>query len=495
MFRKHNSKKGMINKAFILSLLAILLLMPLMKGSMLIAQEEQIPDTKIATGLEEALRLEEGIQAQLIDVTCDNGVVNLSGVVYNLMDKNRAAKVAESIRGVRAVINTIEVVPEFRPDSNIFRSVQDALQDDPAADPYDIKVDVTDGMVSLSGNVNSWQDKELAGEVASGVRGVKNVVNDININYVDKRSDTEIQEAIQSRLRADVWTDAPLVAVNVNKGNVKLSGTVGSALERKYAAWDAWVEGTKSVDTSALEVHPWARIRVQNATEYKNITDADIDNAVQMAFSYDPRVKAFKINTNSEDAVVTLTGTVNNLRAKNSAVQDAKNTVGVWRVKDHIKVRPEIIPPNDSLESRVTSALQRDPYEKPFGIDVSAVNGVVYLNGDVNNSFDRKHATEVAGRVNGVVDVINLLNYTPTVAHKTDQELKQDVMDRLYLNSYVNLKNINVKVENGQVILSGDVNSRMESDAAESAAYKAGATDVWNRLSIQTRNPFSLSDE
>jgi osmotically-inducible protein OsmY len=494
--RKNNLKRFGPSR-MVMIILAVFLLLPLTQRSIILAQEQQgqIPDNKIVIALEEALRLEQGIQAQLIDVASDNGIVNLSGMVYNMMAKNRATKVAESIRGVRAVINTIEVVPEFRPDSNILVSVQDALHNDPATDPYDIEVDVTDGIVSLSGDVNSWQERELAGNVAAGVRGVKDVVNDVKINYVETRTDTEIKEAIQSRLKADVWTNAELIKVGVNNGNVELSGTVGSAAERRWAAWDSWVEGTKSVDTSALEIDSWADTREQRTGGYKNITDAEIEKAVETALKYDPRVNAFNVKAKSGDAVVTLTGTVNNLRAKNSAQHDAENTVAVWRVKNHIKVRPEIIPPNDSLENKVVSALHRDPYEEAFNIDVSAVNGVVYLNGRVNTAFERKHAAEVAGGINGVVDVINLLNFAPVTANKSDQELKQDVMDQLYWNPYVQEDQINVKVEDGKVILSGDVNSRVESDAAESSAYKAGAKDVWNRITVNSKNPFSLSEE
>jgi osmotically-inducible protein OsmY len=82
---------------------------------------------------------------------------------------------------------------------------------------------------------------------------------------------------------------------------------------------------------------------------YSLISDEKIRNAIKDAFSYDPRLSPFNLNVSVNIGTVTLTGYVHNLKAKHVAEQDAKNTVGVWHIKNHLKVRPDIRPNTDPI--------------------------------------------------------------------------------------------------------------------------------------------------
>ncbi|HEX2277098.1 MAG TPA: BON domain-containing protein [Candidatus Tectomicrobia bacterium] len=123
---------------------------------------------------------EGGVPAHLIDVNTRDGIVTLSGWVDNLLAKERAGEIAESVKGVRAVVNRIAITT-VRPDGEILTDVRAAFQADPATDSYEISTIVKDGVVTLFGTVDSWPERWLSARVATGVRGVKAVTNELTV--------------------------------------------------------------------------------------------------------------------------------------------------------------------------------------------------------------------------------------------------------------------------------------------------------------------------
>jgi osmotically-inducible protein OsmY len=494
---KHNMNSGVGLRLLIMPL-AIILLLWVFGTQHSWAQEtekKEIADAKIMLALETELQLSEAVPSHLIDVFANEGIVTLSGSVSNVLAKERATELAETIKGVSAVVNNIEVNTILRPDEELKQDIINALLYDPATDSYEITPEVNQGAVTLEGTVESWQEKKLAGDVTRSVRGVMEVKNNIQIDYPERRADNEIEADIKRRLKNDVWVDEALINVNSEGGDVTLTGTVGSAAERRWAAYDAWVMGTESVDTSGLEIKWWARDEMKRKSAYEDVTDAEIEKAVQNAFVYDPRVNSFELQAEADNGVVTLSGTVDNYRAKMAAENDARNTIGVWRVKNHIKVRPGELPEDETLEDLVRAALARDPYVESYDIDITAVNGMVYLDGDVNTSYEKNHAAQVAWHVNGVVDIVNLIDYEHTWTHKNDWEIQQDVMNQLYWSPFVDLDDVHVTVENGVVILDGTVDTWIERTTAGRNAFEAGAKDVWNKIEVRYNGPYTLLPE
>jgi hyperosmotically inducible protein len=191
-----------------------------------------LSDTDITKAVENNLREDPAVFANLIDVTTLTGVVTLSGRVPNLLSSERAVRIAESIKGVRAVVSTLQVLPPLRSDQNIRRDIEDALLADPAADSYEIRVMVENGIATLTGTVESRAEKQLAGRVAKAVRGLKQLNNDIMVKHVANRSDEEIKRDIEGRLKWNVYVDDILIDVSVSDGKVFLAGIVGSAAEK-----------------------------------------------------------------------------------------------------------------------------------------------------------------------------------------------------------------------------------------------------------------------
>jgi osmotically-inducible protein OsmY len=466
----------------------------------------------ISDKVEDELLMDRAVETHLIDVTTVDGIVTLSGSVDNILAKERAARIARIIKGVRAVVNKISVDPSIlRTDWQIREDVEEALLTDPATDLYEITVKVENNVVVLSGKVESWQEKNLCETVAKGVRGVKNVNNNIMIFWPQKRDDYEIITEVEKVLQWDIFVDHGLIDVNVIDGNVTLTGTVGSAAEKKRAGLDAHVYGVKSVDDSGLEVKRWARDPDLKGKKYNRKSNKEIENAVKDALLYDPRVFSFKVTPEVDGASVILRGTVDNLKAKRAAAQDARNTVGVLMVDNRIKVRPATWLSDEKLEDKVSNAILRDPYLEGYKIIVDVQNRVVKLYGTVNTYFERKQADDVASRVDGIIFVENNLkvqtdyepdlynpyvddgyiyngdwyNHRPRFPAKTDSRIKQDIEHELFWSPFVDADDVNITVNDGRVTLKGSVDSWSEYNAAVNNAYEGGAVYVDNELMVK----------
>ncbi|MFP4273021.1 MAG: BON domain-containing protein, partial [Halothiobacillaceae bacterium] len=190
-----------------------------------------------------------------------------------------------------------------------------------------------------------------AERLAAGIRGVRSVDNDISIVYPDDRPDSEISADVKSALRWDTLVDHGLINVNVENDIVELSGVVGSAAEKNRAIADAWVNGVETVNAADLTVKRWARDEDLKKKKYVNVPDSNIEEAIDNAIFYDPRVDAGDVTVSVDDGVATLRGTVEYLQSKQAAGRVARNIVGVTMVNNRLKVDPE----QPVSDSRITA--------------------------------------------------------------------------------------------------------------------------------------------
>lgn len=505
MFNSVKEENHMTGKGLLLWFL-ILTFMPQMVWAAV-----SIEDSDINDHVEQEFKFDSAVPFNSIDVKTSEGVVTLSGSVTNLMAKERAKRIAQTVRGVRSVINQIKVDPLLDRSAKKLRdSVEKALMYDAATDSYEIKVQTDDkGNVTLDGSVDSWTERNLAGKVAKSVTGVVNVKNQIGFKKVPDRPDAEIRPEIEQRLRWDMLVDHGLIDVSVNEGEVSLSGVVGSAAEKQRAELDAWVSGVKSVDASDLKVEKWARDEELREQKYAVRPDLEILSAVQDALLYDPRVNSFNLDIKVTNGYITLRGVVDNIAAKKAAVSDARNTVGVVRVNDLIKVRPLSEFDDEAIATDVRAALLRNPVTESYEINVAVDNGVVRLSGVVDTYYEKGVAENVAQRASGVVLVRNYLvvsepgviTYNPYVydwsiydfswyddatfaTNKSDWEIKLDIEDELLWSPFVDVNDIDVTVNAGVATLTGTVESWMEYNSARENAYDGGAIAVINKINV-----------
>ena len=122
---------------------------------------------------------------------------------------------------------TIATEEPRKEDLELQRDVMDEIAMEPSVDAALIGVSVKDGIVVLSGHVNSYVEKDAAERAAKRVRGVRAVVNEIRIKPLeDPPSDEEIAEEVVRNLRSHLLTTALGIRVTVRDGVVTLEGEV-----------------------------------------------------------------------------------------------------------------------------------------------------------------------------------------------------------------------------------------------------------------------------
>lgn len=497
-------------KNIVFSLLALMLFSLTLDG-----QPKNISDDAIKNRVTLELNLQPDVSSHLIDVSVDDGIVTLSGYTNNLLAKDRAAKTTKAVKGVRGVINQIAITAPIKTDAEIEEDVEEAILRNAATDLFEIAITVSNGMVIIDGNVDSWQEKKLAEYVVKGIKGVTGVDNRITVNYNENRSDFDIQKDIEGLLANDVRINDDAIEVEVIDGNVILSGKVGSAASKAHAEILSRVAGVKNVSAENLEVDISAENQSRKNLADYNRTDEEIESAIKDVFYNDPRVQAFNIDIESHDGRVILSGKVDNLQSKYAAREDASNVIGVYSIKNFISVRPAEIPKNQVLKSRVGAALLEDPYIERFKINVLARNGRVFLSGLVDNYFEKYHAEDVVSAINGVVQVDNNIevqdqiqtedveyNYAPDWYNaypmpytrmpdltevRNDWEIKQEIENELWWSPEVNEYEVNVAVEDGIATLTGTVDTWNEKENATKNAIQGGAEQVKNNLKVRAK--------
>jgi hyperosmotically inducible protein len=148
---------------------------------------ENIDDTVITAKVKAALIDDPVTKARQIQVDTFRGTVQLNGFVDSADEKTAASRVTHSVNGVQNVRNNLVVghadrsAGEVVDDSIVTAKVKAALVAEPATKARDITVITHEGIVQLSGFVDSATEKATAAEVAQGVSGVKEVRNDLQI--------------------------------------------------------------------------------------------------------------------------------------------------------------------------------------------------------------------------------------------------------------------------------------------------------------------------
>jgi len=207
-------------------------------------------DFDIKRDVEDELRSDPDIDPTDIAVAVKDGVVALTGFVRSFRQKRKAEEDVKRVAGVIGVANNIEVrlpLIHRRPDPDIARDAIEEIKRDLPFSWEKIRVTVSDGWMTLDGEVEWHFQRESAEEAVWRVRGVKGVVNNIQVRpYVPP---VEIKRKIEEALRRAAELDASRITVEANGSEVILRGTVRSWAEREEAEQAAWrAPGVTKVD-------------------------------------------------------------------------------------------------------------------------------------------------------------------------------------------------------------------------------------------------------
>ena len=213
-------------------------------------------DVEIQRDVLTELRWDTRFETAEIGVSVTNGVVVLTGPVDSHGKKWAASEAAHRVNGVLDVANDLQVTlpgAALKSDVDIAKAVRHALEWDVFVPDRKIRSTVTNGSVTLQGEVEFLREREAAGIAVRNLAGVKGVTNSIVVK-AKKVQPAEIREKIEEALERRADRDAERIAIAVEDGTVTLTGRVHSWLEKQA------VLGTVDHAPGVSHVHDKLRI-------------------------------------------------------------------------------------------------------------------------------------------------------------------------------------------------------------------------------------------
>jgi osmotically-inducible protein OsmY len=221
-------------------------------------------------------------------------------------------------------------------------------------------------------------------------------------------------------------------------------------------------------------------------------TDIEIRKDIMEELDWDAKINGSAINVDLKEGHVVLSGTVDSYPKKIRAEEAVRRIMGVKSVGNDLKV---IIPTSSKradaeIRRAVIDSIKWNSSIQENKIKVDVEDGWVTLTGSVDWQYQRSKARLLAEDITGVVGVTNLITVVSTFA--SSQDVKNKINTALKRNYYLDTRKINVQVDNGRAILTGQVRTLAEKSAAETAAWSApGITDVLNELVIDYSEVFA----
>jgi osmotically-inducible protein OsmY len=217
----------------------------------------------------------------------------------------------------------------MKTDTQLRHDVEAQLDWDPRFDSQGIGVAVKNGVVALSGHVNSYADRWAAQDAAQSVAGVKAIANElaVNLGFDAQRTDPEIAEAALQALNSNVTIPSGAIKILVHDGWVTLNGQVSFWFQRDAA--ERAITHLRGVQGLANDI-----------TIKPRASAADVKAKIEDAFRRHASLDAQKIRVQTADGTVTLEGEVNSWQERQQAEVAAWAAPGVSVVKDHLSVRP-----------------------------------------------------------------------------------------------------------------------------------------------------------
>ena len=219
----------------------------------------------------------------------------------------------------------------LKSDVQLQRDVIDELRWDPRIGPNEIGVAARDGVVTLSGHVDSTARRHAAIKAAERVAGVKALAEDlvVMVPTAMARTDTDIAHAARNALKWNAEVPSDAVKVRVDDGWLVLEGQVDWQYQR-VAALNCVrsLVGVRGVTNNVtLKTHAFA---------------SDVRERIETALRRSAEVDSRKISVQMLDGKVVLRGTVRSWAERQDAERAAWSAPGVTAVEDQIAIRVPI---------------------------------------------------------------------------------------------------------------------------------------------------------
>ena len=217
-------------------------------------------DDRIESAFKKSYVYKTYLKDEHISINSKDGVVTLSGSVFDESHKPMAQDTAEALPGVRSVDNRIEVKGDRaagNSDTWIGVKVKSALAFHRNVSATKTDVDVKDGVVTLRGEAANQSQKDLASEYAKDIEGVKDVKNEMTVSSSPERpretagekiDDGSITAQVKAALLSHRSTSALRTKVTTHDGVVSIGGKAKNSAEKDLVTKLATdINGVRSV--------------------------------------------------------------------------------------------------------------------------------------------------------------------------------------------------------------------------------------------------------
>ncbi len=198
-------------------------------------------DTSIQKDVIEELKWEPSVNHEHIGVAVDEGIVTLSGTVPTFIEKHNAEVAVQRVAGVKAIVEKIEVkLPGslVRDDQEIAKAIINQFQWSSLIPKDHIKAKVSNGWVTLSGEVVWEYQRKAAEKLVRELTGVKLISNNIVIK--PKLIAADLKDKIEKALLRAAARESKQIDIEVRGSHVTLSGVVRSFAEMRAVEGAAW---------------------------------------------------------------------------------------------------------------------------------------------------------------------------------------------------------------------------------------------------------------
>lgn len=221
------------------------------------------------------------------------------------------------------------------------------------------------------------------------------------------------------------------------------------------------------------------------------LMDEEIKKNVVFELYKDNRVDASNVSVEVNNGEVTLQGELPTYYAFTAAYNNTLKISGVTGINNQLTVRYPVgtaMPTDAELLSAIENKLFRNPDITIKDLNLQVKAGEVILKGTVDAFWKKLHAEKLASSEPGVIVIKNHLAIVPTKDF-VDQDIADDIVRSLEARLSVSAADVNVKVKNGEVKLSGTVSDWSARQAAyEAAAFTSGVVNVENNIVISNKH-------